>query len=54
MSEDKKLFEIADDELLASDTDYDQEASIIHKSQIAANRKGKKSGGFQSMGMFNL
>jgi hypothetical protein len=38
-------------DLSASDTDFDQEESIIQKSQIAANRKGKKSGGFQSMGM---
>lgn len=37
-------------EMSASDTDYDQEESIIQKSQMAANRKGKKSGGFQSMG----
>jgi hypothetical protein len=37
-------------DLSASDTDFDQEEAIIQKSQIAANRKGKKSGGFQSMG----
>jgi ATP-dependent RNA helicase DDX54/DBP10 len=38
-------------EISASDTDYDQEEDIIQQSQIAANRKGKKSGGFQSMGL---
>jgi DNA replication protein DnaD len=37
-----------------SDSDSDQEEEIIQKSLKAANRKGKKSGGFQSMGMLNL
>jgi hypothetical protein len=43
--------ETAQSDMTASDTDFDQEESIIQKSLLAANRKGKKSGGFQSMGM---
>ena len=43
--------DISRTDMSASESDFDQEESIIQKSLLAANRKGKKSGGFQSMGM---